>query len=93
MNGVCVICKGWLDLERLEGIACLEYDQERGAIEEALLREHVERYKLRMREFEERHGIYHKTLLNKVEEAETVSIYKMKQNLSIFLLFKHLLYI
>jgi len=73
MNGVCVSCKGWLDLERLEGIACLEYDQERGTIEEALLREQIERYKLRMREFEERHGIYHKTLLDKSEEAETVS--------------------
>ncbi|XP_074599249.1 protein big brother-like [Brevipalpus obovatus] len=45
MNGVCVYCKGWLDLDKLEGIASLEYDVERGAIEDAHRRELVDRWK------------------------------------------------
>src|SRR5699024_2782941 len=45
-------------LERLDGIGCLEYDEERGRIEEAILREQIEQYKLRMREFEERQRLY-----------------------------------
>ncbi|XP_053211963.1 protein big brother-like isoform X2 [Panonychus citri] len=44
MNGVCVYCKGWIDLEKLEGIGCLEYDQERGAIEDAFLREQIKEW-------------------------------------------------
>lgn len=28
MNGVCVRWKGWLDLDRLDGVGCLEYDEE-----------------------------------------------------------------
>lgn len=28
MNGVCVRWKGWLDLERLDGVGCLEYDED-----------------------------------------------------------------
>lgn len=58
MNGVCVRYRGWLDLERLDGVGCLEYDEERAAVEDAILKEQIERYKARMREFEERHGIY-----------------------------------
>ena len=27
MNGVCVVFKGWFDLQRLDGIGCLEYDE------------------------------------------------------------------
>ncbi|RWS29975.1 protein big brother-like protein [Leptotrombidium deliense] len=58
MNGVCVRWRGWIDLERLDGVGCLEYDEERGAIEETILREQMERYNSRMREFEERQRIY-----------------------------------
>ncbi|XP_015792233.1 protein big brother [Tetranychus urticae] len=54
MNGVCVHCKGWIDLEKLEGIGCLEYDQERGAIEDALLREHIERWKAKPNKIDKR---------------------------------------
>jgi len=32
MNGVCVRWKGWLDLERLDGVGCLEYDEEFAAV-------------------------------------------------------------
>lgn len=28
MNGVCVRWRGWVDLERLDGVGCLEYDEE-----------------------------------------------------------------
>ncbi|KAH9362237.1 hypothetical protein HPB48_002215 [Haemaphysalis longicornis] len=30
MNGVCVRYRGWIDLDRLDGVGCLEYDEERG---------------------------------------------------------------
>lgn len=53
MNGVCVRFRGWLDLERLDGIGCLEYDERRAAHEDAILREQIERYNQRLREYED----------------------------------------
>lgn len=43
MNGVCVKFRGWMDLERLDGIGCLEYDERRAAHEDAILRDQLER--------------------------------------------------
>lgn len=53
LNGVCVRWKGWLDLERLDGVGCLEFDDDTASIEDAKLREQVECYNRRLREFEE----------------------------------------
>lgn len=53
MNGVCVKFRGWLDLERLDGVGCLEYDERRAVHEDALLREQIDRYNQRLRDFEE----------------------------------------
>ena len=58
MNGVCTRWRGWIDLEKLEGIGCLEYDEERGAKEDAILREQMERYAQRMRDIEERQRLF-----------------------------------
>lgn len=44
LNGVCVRWKGYLDMERLDGVGCLEFDEETAKIEDALLREQVEAY-------------------------------------------------
>lgn len=32
LNGVCVIWRGWIDLQRLDGMGYLEYDQERAQV-------------------------------------------------------------
>ncbi|EDW80150.1 uncharacterized protein Dwil_GK24398 [Drosophila willistoni] len=48
MNGVCVRFRGWLDLERLDGVASLEYDEERALHENAQLCEQVANYNQRM---------------------------------------------
>lgn len=32
MNGVCVCWRGWVDLERLDGVGCLEFDEERAGV-------------------------------------------------------------
>jgi hypothetical protein len=53
MNGVCVRFRGWLDLERLDGIGRLEYDERRGAHEDAVLKEQLERYSQRLKDFED----------------------------------------
>ncbi|XP_022703840.1 protein big brother-like isoform X2 [Varroa jacobsoni] len=45
MNGVCVRWKGWLDLHKLEGMGCLEFDEERAKIEDAHLREQIEKHR------------------------------------------------
>uniref|UniRef100_T1JHP7 Core-binding factor subunit beta n=1 Tax=Strigamia maritima TaxID=126957 RepID=T1JHP7_STRMM len=58
MNGVCVRWRGWFDLERLDGIGCLEYDEERAQMEDTILREHIERYNARLRDFEEKQRAY-----------------------------------
>lgn len=37
MNGVCVCWRGWVDLERLDGVGCLEFDEERAAVSVSLI--------------------------------------------------------
>jgi hypothetical protein len=32
MNGVCVRWRGWVDLERLDGVGCLEYDEDKAQV-------------------------------------------------------------
>lgn len=58
IDGVCIRWRGWIDLQRLDGNGCLEYDEERGRLEDAILKEQIEQYKMRMREFEERQRLY-----------------------------------
>ena len=57
MNGICVIFRGWIDLERLDGVGSLEFDEERAAIEEAILKDESERHKAYMREVEQRNRL------------------------------------
>lgn len=58
MNGVCVKFRGWLDLERLDGVGCLEYDERRALHEDAILREQIDRYNQRLRDFEDKQRTY-----------------------------------
>ncbi|XP_049800454.1 protein big brother isoform X1 [Schistocerca nitens] len=58
MNGVCVRWRGWIDLERLDGVGCLEYDEERAQLEDSMLRDQIERYNQRLRDFEEKQRAY-----------------------------------
>lgn len=37
LNGVCVIWKGWIDLQRLDGMGCLEFDEERAQVRQSAL--------------------------------------------------------
>lgn len=53
MNGVCVRFRGQLDLDRLDGIGRLEYDERRGSHEDAILKEQLERYSQRLKDFED----------------------------------------
>lgn len=58
IDGVCIRWRGWIDLERLDGVGCVEYDEDRGRIEDSILKEQIEQYKMRMREFEERQRLF-----------------------------------
>ncbi|XP_031625485.1 protein big brother [Contarinia nasturtii] len=58
MNGVCVRFRGNVDLERLDGIGCLEYDERRAAQEDAILRDQIDRYNQRLRDFEDNKRAY-----------------------------------
>ncbi|XP_063704729.1 protein big brother [Culicoides brevitarsis] len=58
MNGVCIKFRGWLDLERLDGIGCLELDEKRAAHEDAILKEQLDRYNRRLRDFEDTQRTY-----------------------------------
>ncbi|KAK9869414.1 hypothetical protein WA026_003169 [Henosepilachna vigintioctopunctata] len=58
MNGVCVRWRGYIDLERLDGVGCLEFNEERAAQEDVLLREQIDRYNQRLREFEDKPRVY-----------------------------------
>ncbi|XP_017136320.1 protein brother isoform X1 [Drosophila miranda] len=50
MNGVCVRFRGWVDLDRLDGVATLEFDEGRALQEDVQLREQIESYNQRMNE-------------------------------------------
>lgn len=54
LNGVCVIWRGWIDLQRLDGMGCLEYDDERAQHEDALAQAAFEEARRRTRDFEDR---------------------------------------
>ncbi|KAL1256776.1 hypothetical protein QQF64_012321 [Cirrhinus molitorella] len=54
LNGVCVIWRGWIDLQRLDGMGCLEYDEERAQQEDALAQAAFEEARRRTRDFEDR---------------------------------------
>lgn len=58
MNGVCVRLRGSINLDTLEGTACMEYDERRAAQEDAILRDQIERYNQRMRDFEDTKRAY-----------------------------------
>ncbi|KAF6214631.1 hypothetical protein GE061_009374 [Apolygus lucorum] len=58
MNGVCVRWRGWVDLERLDGVGCLEFDEDKALIEDSILRDQIERYNQRLRDFEEKQRAY-----------------------------------
>ena len=53
MNGVCVRWKGYLDLERLDGVGAIEFDEETANLEDAVMRDTVEAYNRRIKDFEE----------------------------------------
>ncbi|CAG0879758.1 unnamed protein product [Darwinula stevensoni] len=54
LNGVCVRWRGVVDLDRLDGTGCLEFDEPTAQLEEALLKEEIQQYNQRMQSFEER---------------------------------------
>ncbi|XP_030622346.1 core-binding factor subunit beta isoform X2 [Chanos chanos] len=54
LNGVCVIWRGWIDLQRLDGMGFLEYDDERAQHEDALAQAAFEEARRRTRDFEDR---------------------------------------
>lgn len=56
MNGVCVRFRGWVDLDRLDGVATLEFDEPRAQQEDAQLQEQIQSYNQRMVESKR---IYH----------------------------------
>ncbi|XP_034941910.1 protein big brother-like [Chelonus insularis] len=58
MNGVCVRWRGWIDLERLDGVGCLEFDEEAAAREDEQLRNELNRYNERRRQFDEKQRAY-----------------------------------
>jgi len=58
MNGVCVTWRGWIDLQRLDGVGCLEYDEESAAREDAQLRVQLNCYNDRLRLFDEKQRAY-----------------------------------
>uniref|UniRef100_A0A4W3HF58 Core-binding factor subunit beta n=1 Tax=Callorhinchus milii TaxID=7868 RepID=A0A4W3HF58_CALMI len=54
LNGVCVIWKGWIDLQRLDGMGFLEFDEERAQQEDTLAQQAYEDVRRRARDFEDR---------------------------------------
>ena len=53
VNGMCVLWRGYLDLERLDGIGVIEFDEETARLEDVMLKEQVEAYNRRVKEIEE----------------------------------------
>jgi hypothetical protein len=43
LNGVCVLWRGWIDLQRLEGFGCLEFDEYRAYLEDAMVKQSIDK--------------------------------------------------
>lgn len=69
MNGVCVAFRGWLDLERLDGVGCLEFDERRAMHEDAILHDQIDRYNRRLREYEDSKRAYRE---NRSDEMDAI---------------------
>ncbi|GIX89618.1 protein brother [Caerostris extrusa] len=52
MNGVCVRWKGTLDLDRLDGVGCLEFDEELARLEDVRLQQQIEAYNNKVQELD-----------------------------------------
>lgn len=73
LNGVCVLWRGWLDLNRLDGLATVEYDSERAMIEDSILRQQLDQHNRQLRDFEDRQRHYREEQERRAEaEAEVV---------------------
>ena len=44
LNGVCVSWQGWMDLIRLEGMGCLEFDEFLAHQEDLILKKQIKHY-------------------------------------------------
>jgi hypothetical protein len=44
LNGVCVLWQGWIDLVRLEGMGCLQYDEALAYQEDLILKKQIKCY-------------------------------------------------
>ena len=42
-----------MDLERLDGVGCIEFDEDAATLEDAIMRDTVEAYNRRIKDFEE----------------------------------------
>ena len=44
LNGVCVSWQGWIDLIRLDGMGCIEFDEVLAHQEDLILRKQIKHY-------------------------------------------------
>jgi len=65
LNGVCVIWRGYIDLNRLDGVGYVEFDAQRAKEEDLIYRASMEQQNRRLREFEQRQMLHRK----EVEQA------------------------
>ncbi|WAR12755.1 BGB-like protein [Mya arenaria] len=71
LNGVCVIWRGWVDLNRLEGNGAIEYDAERAMVEANSLQQQIDNYNRQLRDFDDRQRRYQEEQERRAEaEAE-----------------------
>ncbi|XP_041124736.1 core-binding factor subunit beta-like isoform X1 [Polyodon spathula] len=54
LNGVCVFWKGWIDLQRLDGMGVLEFDEERAQQEDTVVQQAFDEQRRRTRDFDDR---------------------------------------
>ncbi len=67
LNGVCVVWRGWVDLQRLDGIGYVEFDEDKARVEDSVLRQSMDQQNRRLREFEERQRLRREELERQAE--------------------------
>jgi len=80
MNGVCVVWKGWLDLQRLDGAGYLEFDEDKAKNEDKVMKETLEQAKRRLAEFEDRQRQWREEQQRKESEASSHQRINYRQN-------------
>lgn len=70
LNGICVRWKGYVNLEKLDGVGGFKFDEDAARIEDLTMQQQVESYKHALREWDEQQQRYRSALQARQQQQQ-----------------------